>query len=61
MSKRYTFTTKHFPTNDLWELDLEQHMNQMAEDGWALVCTQHLVHEERQSTPRLILFWSKEG
>ena len=59
MPKEYTFTTKHYPVNDLWELDLEQHMNQMAEDGWALVCTQHLANEERQTTPQLILFWSK--
>ncbi|PLX81313.1 MAG: hypothetical protein C0614_06820 [Desulfuromonas sp.] len=59
MAKQYTFTTKHYPVNDLWELDLEQHMNQMAADGWTLVCTQHLIHEARQTTPQMILFWSK--
>ena len=58
MPKEYTFTTKHFPINDLWELDLEHHLNQMAEDGWILVCTQHLVHEDHQTTPQMILFWS---
>ena len=59
MSKEYTFTTKHYPTNDLYELDLEHHMNQMAEGGWTLVSTQHLIHEKRQTTPQMILFWSK--
>ena len=59
MSKKYTFTTKHYPVNDLWELDLEHHMNQMAEDGWTLVCTQHLIREDHQTTPQMILFWSK--
>lgn len=59
MSKEYTFTTKHYPANDLWELDLQSHLDQMAADGWALVCTQHLIHEARQTTPQMIIFWSK--
>ena len=33
MPKEYKFTIKHFPVNDLWELDLGQHMNQIAEDA----------------------------
>ncbi len=59
MPKAYTFTTKHYPTNDLLELDLENHMNQMAEVGWELVCTQQLINELRATTPQLILFWVK--
>jgi hypothetical protein len=59
MSKEYTFTTKHHPINDLWELDLQSHLDQMAADGWTLVCTQNLVHEARQTSPQMILFWSK--
>lgn len=59
MPKEYTFSTKHYPTNDLWELDLQSHLGQMADDGWTLVCTQHLIHEDHQTTPQMILFWSK--
>jgi len=59
MSIEYTFTTKHYPVNDLWELDLQSHLKQMADDGWTLVCTQHLVQEESQATPQMIIFWSK--
>jgi len=33
MPKEYTYTTKHYPTNDLYKLDLEEHMNQMAATG----------------------------
>jgi len=33
MLKEYTFTTRHSPTNDLYELDLEEHMHQMAKMG----------------------------
>ena len=59
MPKEYTFTTKHYPVNDLWELDLQSHLDQMAEAGWTLVCTQRLIHEDRQTTPQMILFWNR--
>lgn len=59
MSKSYTFTTKLYPINDLLELDLENHMNQMAEDSWELVCTQHLINEYSDATPKMLLFWVK--
>lgn len=59
MPKAYTFTTKHYPTNDLLELDLENHLNQMAEVGWELVCTQQLINEFKATTPQLLLFWVK--
>lgn len=60
MPKEYTFSTKHYPTNDLYELDLEEHMNQMANAGWELVSTQQLIHEQNSTSPQLILFWCKE-
>jgi len=59
MPKTYTFTTRHYPTNDLLELDLENHMNQMAETGWELVCTQQLIKEHRTESPKMILFWAR--
>ena len=34
MPKEYTFTTRHSQTTDLYELDLEEHMNQMTKVGW---------------------------
>jgi len=33
MPKEYTFTTRHSPANDLYQLDLEEHINQMAKVG----------------------------
>ena len=54
MSKEYTFTTEHYPVNDLLELDLEQHMNQMAEAGRELVSTQQLIREHSPTTPQMI-------
>ncbi|HKL25521.1 MAG TPA: hypothetical protein VJ910_04785 [Desulfuromonadales bacterium] len=57
MPKSYTFTTKNYPTNDLLELDLENHINQMAEADWELVCTQQLIKEYGAASPRMILFW----
>ena len=45
MTKAYTFTTKHYPVNDLMALDLEDHLDQMAKAGWQLVSTQHLINE----------------
>ena len=59
MPKKYTFSTKHYPVNDLLELDLQNHLDQMAEVGWSLVNTQHLVHPHSETTPQMILFWSK--
>lgn len=57
MPKSYTFTTKNYPTNDLLELDLENHINQMAEADWELVCTQQLIKEYGATSPQMILFW----
>ena len=59
MPTEYTFTTKHYPINDLWELDLQNHLDQMAADGWSLVSTQHLIREDHQATPQMILFWNR--
>jgi hypothetical protein len=59
MPNEYTFTTKHYPVNDLWELDLQSHLDQMAEFGWTLVSTQHLVNVHSETTPKMMLFWSK--
>lgn len=33
MPKEYTFTTRHSPAKDLYELDLEEHMDQMTKVG----------------------------
>lgn len=60
MPKTYSFTTKSYPTNDLLELDLESHMNQMAETGWELVCTQQLIKEYGTTSPQIILFWVRD-
>ena len=60
MPKEYTFTPKHYPTNDLYELDLENHMNQMAAAGWELVSTQQLIREHSPTTPQMIFFWGKD-
>lgn len=60
MPKEYTFTTKHYPVNDLYELDLEEHMNQMASAEWELVSTQQLICERDTTTPQMILFWGKD-
>ncbi len=59
MSKEYTFTTKHYPVNDLLELELEEHMNQMGKAGWELVSTQELIHEYSPTTSQMILFWAR--
>ncbi len=60
MPKTYTFTTKLYPINDLLELDLENHMKQMAEGSWELVCTQQLINEYSDTTPKIMLFWVKD-
>ncbi len=60
MPKTYSFTTKSYPINDLLELDLENHMNQMAETGWELVCTQQLIKEYSTTSPQIIFFWVRD-
>ena len=57
--KEYTFTTKHYPVNDLLELDLEEHMNQMGKGGWELVNTQQLIGERNPTIPKMIFFWGR--
>jgi hypothetical protein len=37
MAKAYTFTTKHYPVNDLLAFDLHDHLDQMAKIGWQLI------------------------
>lgn len=61
MPREYTFTTRPYPVNDLCELDLQSHLDQMAGVGWVLVCTQHFLREGSQTQPQMILFWGKEG
>ncbi len=60
MPKAYTFTTKHYPVNDLLALDLQDHLDQMAKTGWELVSTQQLINEHSVTTPQIILFWGRE-
>lgn len=59
MAKVYTFTVKHYPVNDLLELDLEAHLNQMGKVGWELVSTQQLINGHSATTPQIIFFWGK--
>ena len=44
MGKSYTFTTKHYPANDLLALDLQEHLDGMARLDWRLVSTQRLIN-----------------
>jgi len=60
MGKTYTFTSRHYPVNDLLSLDLQEHMDQMAMTGWELVSTSHLVNEHSATTPKIIFFWGKD-
>jgi hypothetical protein len=60
MAKEYTFTSKHYPVNDLLALDLQDHLDQMAKVGWRLVSTQQLINEHSTTTPMMIFFWSKD-
>lgn len=60
MERECTFTTRPYPTNDLYELDLQNHLDQMIKVGWRLVCTQQLITETSQTPQRIVLFWSKE-
>jgi hypothetical protein len=61
MAKAYTFTTKHYPVNDLLELDLQDHLDQMAKVGWELVSTQQLINEHSAKLPQIIFFWGKDA
>ena len=60
MAKAYTFTTKHYPVNDLLALDLQDHLDQMAKVGWELVSTEQLINEHSATTPQMIFFWGKK-
>lgn len=60
MAKTYTFTTKHHPVNDLYALDLQDHLDQMAKLGWELVSTQQLMNEHSATTSQVIFFWGKD-
>lgn len=59
MEKTYTFTTKHYPVNELLALALQDHLDQMAKTGWKLVSTQPLINEHSVKTPQIIFFWGK--
>lgn len=60
MAKAYTFTTKHPPVNDLYALDLQDHLDQMAKLGWELISTQKLINEHSAATPQIIFFWGRD-
>ena len=60
MAKTNTFTVKHYPVNDLLALDLQDHLESMAELGWDLVGTQQLINEHSSTTPQLMFFWAKD-
>ena len=60
MAKVYTFTTKHYPVNDLLALDLQDHLDSMAKTGWELVSTQQLINEHSATTPQMMFFWGKD-
>ncbi|MSM38596.1 MAG: hypothetical protein GJT30_03090 [Geobacter sp.] len=61
MTKTYTFTTKHYPVNDLLALDLQDHLDNMARVGWELVSTQQLINEHSLTTPQIMFFWGKDN
>jgi hypothetical protein len=60
MSKSYTFTTKHYPVNDLLALELQDHLDQMAKMGWQLISVQQLINEHSATTPQMIFFWGSD-
>jgi hypothetical protein len=60
MAKAYTFTIKHYPVNELLELDLQDHLDHMSKTGWELKSTQHLINEHSATTPQMIFFWGKD-
>ena len=59
MAKKYTFTTRHYPVNDLLALALQDQLDEMAKLGWELVSAQQLIDEHSATTPQLIFFWGK--
>lgn len=59
MAKTYTFSTKHYPVNDLLALDLQEHLDQMAKVGWELISTQQLINEHSATTPQMMFFWGR--
>ena len=61
MAKTYTFTTKHYPVNDLLSLDLQDHLDSMAKLGWELVTSQQLINEHSATTPQLLFFWGRNS
>ena len=61
MTKTYTFTTKHYPVNDLLALDLQEHLDQMARVGWELAGTRQLVNDHSPTTPQIMFFWGKDN
>jgi hypothetical protein len=61
MAKAYTFTIKHYPVNEILELDLQDHLDHMSKIGWELNSTQHLMNEHSATTPQMIFFWDKDG
>ena len=60
MAKKYTFSTKDAPVNDLLELDLQSHLDSMAKFGWVLISTQRLISEHSSTTQQIIFFWGKD-
>ena len=60
MAKTYTFTIRHYPVNELLELDLQDHLDQMAKVGWELVNSQQLINEHSSTTPQMLFFWGRD-
>ena len=52
MPKEYAFTTRHSPAKNLYQLDLEEHMHQMAKVGLELVSTEQLIQEHNSKMPQ---------
>lgn len=61
MVKKYSFTIKHYPVNDLLALDLQDHLDSMAKQGWELVSSQQLINEHSPTTPQIIFFWGTDS
>jgi hypothetical protein len=61
MAKAYTLTIKHYPVNELLELDLQDHLDHMSKTGWELNSTQQLINEQSATTPQMIFFWGRYG
>ena len=60
MAKKYSFTTRHYPTTDPLATDLQDHLDQMARTGWDLVSTQQLINTRYDATAQLLFFWSRD-